>query len=719
MGCQTTSSPFSMNHNPYRPKGMSKSSSQKKRPKAPPAPINGRVENDTGGQDAHIARLEKELADARNQLDEARRELHGRKYDLSGISRDLEILLKLTEQPVVIVDDQLRIKHFNSGARKIFYLASEDPQCDITGVDTRIPLPDLGSSLKLAISTHQTLEEEIRTGGEIYAMRIFPYLDEQGGPMGALLMFVEKTGLIQAERERTSIGYIAQLFMAYDDLDDFYRELPKVLSQRLNFPCALLELFDGEHEETVLVGSCGLDQIDKPAPRHALPNSVAGWVIQSGRTYIHGCGDAKPQPACLPLCGLPVETMVAVPLRVKDAVLGVITLADHRKREVTDHLVDTLEVVGINAGLGIERRRSQQTVMEATTDALRESLDRYRKIVFTANEGIWIVNQQLRTEFANPQMAHMLGYQPEEIRGRSAFHFIPLADRKEALRKWRRTHQGLQESSDWRLLRKDGSHLWAQVSTAPLYDDEDRFSGALGMVADISHRKQTEQELLDHRQKLRALASELTMVEERERRRIASDLHDGVGHSLAACKLRLDMLLESAPDKQKMIDGILEVLDQAITTTRSLISDLSPPVLQEMGLATALEWLAERVSQMSGLAVSAQVEPPAASLSEETEVILFRAASELLTNVVKHSGAKKAQVSLHNDAGKLWLVVEDDGKGFEPGQIKIDSFGLFSIRERLSFLGGNLEIDSGADHGTRASLTVELGRKDEKRRGES
>ena len=516
---------------------------------------------------------------------------------------------------------------------------------------------------------------------------------------------------LQTQREGISIGYLAQLFMAYDDLDDFYRELPKMLSQRLNFPYALLELFDGEHEEAVLVGAFGLNKAQGSQPRHALPGSVAGWVIQSGRTYIQAGGDTQPQADSPPLRGLVVETLVAAPLRVKDAVLGVITLADPRRHEVTGHLVEALELVGIEAGLGIERRRAQQTVMEATTEALRESFERYRKIVDTANEGIWIVNQQLRTEFANPQMAHMMGYKPEEIRGKSAFNFVPLADRKEALHKWRRTQEGLQESSDWRLLRKDGSHLWAQVSTSPFYDDEGRFSGALGMVADISHRKQAEQELLDHRQKLRALASELTMVEERERRRIASDLHDGVGHSLAACKLRLDMLKEAAPEQRGMIDGILEVLDQTITTTRSLISDLSPPVLHEMGLATALEWLADRFSRISGIEVSAQVEPPADRLSEETEIILFRAAAELLTNVVKHSGAKKARVSLRNEAGKLSLVVEDDGKGFEPEKIKVDSFGLFSIRERLSYLGGRLAIDSQSGRGTRAALSVEAERK--------
>jgi PAS domain S-box-containing protein len=520
---------------------------------------------------------------------------------------------------------------------------------------------------------------------------------------------VEKTSRVQAERERSSIGYIAQLFMLYDDLDDIYRELPKVLSLRLNFPYTLLELFDGEHEESVLVGSYGLVSPEGPPPRHALPDSVAGWVIQSGRTYIHGRGGTRLQPASLPLSGLSVETLVAAPLRVKDAVLGVITLADHRRREVTDHLVETLEVVGINAGLGIERRRSQQTVMQATTEALRESLDRYRKIVNTANEGIWIVNQQLRTEFANPQMAHMLGYLPEEIRDKSAFHFIPLEDRKKALSKWRRTHEGLQEASDWRLLRKDGSQLWAQISTSPLYDEEGRFSGALGMVSDITHRKKSEQELLDHRQKLRALASELTMVEERERRRIASDMHDGVGHLLAACKLRLDMLLEASPNQCGRIEGILEVLDQAIGTTRSLISDLSPPVLHEMGLAAALEWLAERVSQMSGIRVKAQVEALSDPVDDEMGITLFRATSELLTNVVKHSDAKNARVAMRSDAGKLSLVVEDDGKGFDPGQLKMDSFGLFSIRERLSFLGGELEIESKPGEGSRARLTVELG----------
>lgn len=660
------------------------------------------------------------MSEAGNQKKRAEAEAEGRasqaaalKEELYRTRSDLEILLKQSSQPLIMLDEKLRIKRFNDAAREVFLELSDGPQIDIGKAGTKIPLPGLGASLKSAIKSQQALEEEVASGSDIYAVRIVPNLDDRGQLTGALLMLKEKTSLIQAERERTSVGYIAQLFMAHDDLGDFYRELPKVLTQRLDFPYALLELFDGEHEETVLVGSSGLDADEAEEQRHDLPGSVAGWVIQSGRTYLQGLGNKAPRLGSPPLQGLPIKTLVAVPLKVKDAVLGVITLADQKNRKVTDRLRETLEVVGINAGLGIERRRSQQTVMEATTEVLLESLERYRKIVDTANEGIWIVNRQLRTEFANPQMAHMLGYRPEQIRGKSAFHFIPLEDRKEALGKWRRTLQGLQESSDWRLLRQDGSHLWALVSTSPIYDDEGGFRGALGMVADISHRKQAEQELLDHRQKLRALASELTMVEERERRRIASDLHDGVGHSLAACKLRLDMLMEAVPDQRKMIESILEVLDQAINITRSLISDLSPPVLHEMGLATALEWLADRVSRMSGIAVSAQVEPPETPLNEETEVILFRAAAELLTNVVKHSGAKKARVSLREDNGKLWLVVEDDGQGFDPGKIKMDSFGLFSIRERLSYLGGKLNLDSQKGRGTKAALTVELSQQDD------
>lgn len=650
---------------------------------------------------------------AEAQADDQASGLAALEEELALSRRELEILLMQYEQPLVMVDERLHIKRFNEAARKIFPQLPDGQQAGATKIDSRIPLPGLTASLKSAISDRQVLEEDVSNSGEIYAMRIVPYFDNRGQSAGALLMLKEKTSLLQAEGERASIGYIAQLFMASDDLGDFYRELPKLLSQRLGFPYVLIEMFDGEHEETVLVGSCGLESDEAAQQRHALPGSVAGWVIQSGRTYLQGPTN-RPQNICSPpLEGFSTETLVAVPLRVKDAVLGVITLADCKKHDVSDHLKETLELVGINAGLGIERRRSQQTVMEATTEVLLESLERYRKIVDTANEGIWIVNPQLRTEFANPQMAHMLGYRPDQIRGRSAFHFIPQEDRKEALRKWRRTQQGLQESSDWRLVRQDGSHLWAQISTSPIYGDEGGFRGALGMVADISHRKQAEQELLDHRQKLRALASELTMVEERERRRIASDLHDGVGHSLAACKLRLDMLMEAVPDQHKMIEGILEVLDQAITTTRSLISDLSPPVLHEMGLAIALEWLADRVGRMSGIVVNAQVEPPENLLNEETEVILFRAAAELLNNVVKHSCAKQAKVSLRNDSGRLWLLVEDDGKGFDPGTIKMDSFGLFSIRERLSYLGGKLALDSAKGRGTKAALTVELSQQDD------
>lgn len=212
---------------------------------------------------------------------------------------------------------------------------------------------------------------------------------------------------------------------------------------------------------------------------------------------------------------------------------------------------------------------------------------------------------------------------------------------------------------------------------------------------------------------LRRLASRLTLAEARERRRIAGDLHDHIGQALAFMKLRLRELQGNAvfAGLEDSFDEILVLLDRTIRYTRDLTSDISPPVLYELGLAPALDWLAERFACKQHFRVAFRTGGTPLPVTEGLSVLLYTSAAELLFNAYKYSGEGGAELALLWEAGGVTLAVTDRGVGFDAAAARpaeADGFGLFSIRERLRDLGGTVDVQSAPGAGCRVTLQVPL-----------
>ena len=234
-------------------------------------------------------------------------------------------------------------------------------------------------------------------------------------------------------------------------------------------------------------------------------------------------------------------------------------------------------------------------------------------------------------------------------------------------------------------------------------------------LGDIIERKASEQKLLRYQEELRSLATELALSEEQERRRIAQALHDRIGQVLALINIKVGALLESAGSRDlvKALQGIRGLVSESVAETRSLTFDLSPPILYELGFEAALEWLAERIQQQYGVEVEILGCEKEISLGTEWRVTLFTAVRELLVNVGKHAKSPIARISMKKRLGNIVISVEDRGVGMNPSSrtsVKpgIDGFGLFSIRERLGFMGGRVEIFSKPGQGTCVTLFVPM-----------
>ena len=233
-------------------------------------------------------------------------------------------------------------------------------------------------------------------------------------------------------------------------------------------------------------------------------------------------------------------------------------------------------------------------------------------------------------------------------------------------------------------------------------------------------RKQLEQQLQDmaagleeqvsqRTRQLRTASAQLTLTEERERRMLAQELHDNLGQLLAVIKIKLASLEPGSP--QSSIDLILSLVDQADRSARMITRQLSPPVLGTAGLMPALEWLADEMQRQYQLVVYINIEREPELLSDEIHAVLYRSIRELLINVVKHATVKEASLSCLYDDSRLTWVVSDDGCGFDPAicqnsQLESRSFGLSSIRERITNIGGEMAIDSKPGNGTTITLSV-------------
>lgn len=221
------------------------------------------------------------------------------------------------------------------------------------------------------------------------------------------------------------------------------------------------------------------------------------------------------------------------------------------------------------------------------------------------------------------------------------------------------------------------------------------------------------QELRDANARLRQLALEVSLIEERERKRLAGELHDSPMQKLALAQMQIASAAKCRDhESEALLESGLELMREALGELRSLQFELSPPCLYQEGLAPALQWLASHATRRFGLAFSVALPPALPTLDRNLAIVLFQCVRELIYNVAKHACASAGRIELEAVDNAVRLVVSDDGQGFPPDAATRPpgvggGYGLFGVRERLALLGGDLAIESDAG-GIRVSLWAPL-----------
>jgi len=345
-------------------------------------------------------------------------------------------------------------------------------------------------------------------------------------------------------------------------------------------------------------------------------------------------------------------------------------------------------------------------------EALHQSEQRFRTMFNNALDGICLADVETHQLFTgNKVFCEMLGYNIKDIAKMKTEDIHPEQDLSYVMKQFDRQAKGeITLARDIPMLRKDGSVFYTDVNSSPLTLNKRTY--LMGIFRDITDKKLSEERLRAYQQQLQSLTSQLSRAEERERRRLAADLHDLIGQSLAVIKMKLNPwknVLYSSGQASEMVK-VLELLDSTISSTRSLTFDLSPPVVYELGIEAGLESLLEKFHELHSIQYEYKDDGKEKPLEDEICILLYRCTSELLMNVVKHAEAQLVRLSVSRENSQVSITLADDGVGFAVSETegRGQGFGLLSIRERLNWVGGSFKLKSRPGGGTQATLKAPL-----------
>ncbi|MGB6200556.1 MAG: PAS domain S-box protein [Candidatus Acidiferrales bacterium] len=378
-------------------------------------------------------------------------------------------------------------------------------------------------------------------------------------------------------------------------------------------------------------------------------------------------------------------------------------------------------------------RLEQKTHALEVKSALQRSEERFQLLVESVQDyAIFMLDPDGRVATWNAGAERIKGYADSEIIGEHFSIFYPQEDidsRKPQRELEIAVSEGRCEDEGWRL-RKDGSRFWANVIITALRDETGKICGFSKVTRDFTERMQAheslrqtneqlgeeiaqrivaERRLHDSERSLRNLSAQLLRAQDEERRRFARELHDSVGQCLAVLKMGMDSLRFDLPTNKKQTEQqlteCLGLADQAIREVRTISYLLHPPMLEEMGLSTAIPWYLDGFGKRSGIKTALELIPPDFDrLPHDLELALFRVLQESLTNVHRHSGSATAHVRMAIGKGCVTLEVRDGGKGIPAGILEMGAdtlgtmgVGLRGMNERIRQLDGSLEIISNGN----------------------
>jgi len=545
--------------------------------------------------------------------------------------------------------------------------------------------------------------------------------------------------LIEQARLESFSARIGTHLIECGDFGEMLRRCTQTMVDDLGAAFARIWTLNEQHKVLELQASSGLyTNLEGRHARIPVGKLKIGHIAADAKPHLtnHVIGDPRvPEQEWARREGM--VAFAGYPLVVEDRVIGV--MAMFSRDALSETTLQAMSMVANHIALGIQRKLGEQT--------LRQKQERLTLALQAGRMGVYDWDMVTDALWWSPETYTVFGVSPDEFvpTPKALEQFIHPEDRESVWQQFTEAlHSGEDCAYEFRIVRPDGTLRWIANLGRNQYSTTGRPIRHYGIASDITERKEWEkalrdsenrlrsfsgqleqlvlertEELTQSHDRLRGLATELNLAEQRERKRLAAELHDHLQQLLVLGRLKLGQgkeLVETMPKCAQLISEADGILSEALTYTRTLVAELSPPVLRDHGLAAGLKWLGAYMHKHD-MAVTVTVPEANLQLPEDQALLLFQSVRELLMNAWKHAATGKTDVTMELNGDRLRLQVHDDGRGFEVAAAaetatsnKLASkFGLFSIRERMKALGGSFEIESAPNQGTRATLTLPLG----------
>jgi PAS domain S-box-containing protein len=439
------------------------------------------------------------------------------------------------------------------------------------------------------------------------------------------------------------------------------------------------------------------------------------------------------------------ESVALVPIRLGGRILGLIHIADCQEDILPLELVEVLEWAAMQLGTAIKQVEAREALRKAhdeleqrvkertselvqaneqlkreieerrlTEQAIRKAEEKYRLLVQNLPSVVYKGYEDWSVEFFDKKIKSLMGYSVDDFHSqRMKWCDLIVEEDLEAVREEfiRALKTDKSYIREYRTKTEAGDILWIQDRGQIICNKEGEIEYVSGVFFDITDRMKADEALRKSEQELRLLSSQLLTAQENERKRIARELHDGIGQSLSAIKFKVEDALRqmaegSANSTVNSMSSLIPMIQRAVEEVRRITMDLRPSTLDDLGLIATIGWFSREFQETySDIRIEREINIEENEVPEPLKIVIYRVLQEAVNNVAKHSEANLIGVRLSKTDGKIELAVEDNGRGFEVEEaLSVESsergFGLGSMRERTEFTGGSLSIKAAKGAGT-------------------
>jgi len=484
-----------------------------------------------------------------------------------------------------------------------------------------------------------------------------------------------------------------------------------MVSELMEVEVALIFSLDEENQKLKIVAYEGVsDEFARAVDGIKIGEGIYGEVAKTCQPMVVDDTSYDPRFTIPEVSKMRIEIQLIVPMVLRGQIKGILCVAMRRPRQFPLEDMELLTAIGAQIATAMENARLYEKE-RLVAQRLAISERNYRQLFENASDAIWVHDLEGNITAANEAAAKLVGYSTEELKKMNVRKFLS----EESLNLTGQIRQKLLEREpveqlyEQRMMRKDGTEAILLLSTN-LVTENGKPTGFQHIARDVTEERRMQDSL-------RYYLSQITKVQEEERKRIARDLHDDTSQVLYALSRQVDNFTRDnvalTPKHATFLKELRQQLNNTLEGIRRFTQELRPPMLDDLGLSAALRWQVSDLEKRSGVEAELTVSGIERRCSAEVELIIFRIVQEALRNVEKHAQASRVEVAIEFDEGKTKVSICDNGKGFDlRGSLadlpRTGKLGLAGMEERVRLLNGTMRIESKPGKGTRVMIAVPI-----------